>query len=399
MRWLPVNLDSYLICQCTEMKILLINHGSASLWGGGDGVQMQETAKRLKQRGHQVNLVNSDTPDLSNVDLAHIFNCRVANSFFKQVQACREAKVPTVVSPIWISIPKALWGSRGTMAVLQNLLNKREEEGAHALEQLKQRSLKVQLPDGTIEANGQGSCDLSWISKVGALLNLVDGILPNSWLELKAIQNDLGWHGDCFEIAHYGVDPKVFLDADPQPFRKASGIQGDFVVQGGRIEPAKNQAMLCWALRKTNIPIVLVGSSKNWPAYADLCKQIYGKNLTIIDHIPQTLLASAFGAASVHVLPSWMETCGLVTLEAAITGTPVVGSTFGHELEYLQGDTWWSDPANPESIEKAVFDSIKAGKGNTKSIRLKRRILEEFNWERTVDATEKLYSRVLEKKH
>ena len=32
-----------------------------------------------------------------------------------------------------------------------------------------------------------------------------------------------------------------------------------------------------------------------------------------------------------------METCGLVSL-GALSGTPVVGSTFGHELEYLEGD-------------------------------------------------------------
>ena len=60
-------------------------------------------------------------------------------------------------------------------------------------------------------------------------------------------------------------------------------------------------------------------------------------------------MASAYAAAAVHVLPSWMETCGLVSLEAALAGAPLVGSTFGHELEYLEGDAWYADPENADS--------------------------------------------------
>ena len=167
-------------------------------------------------------------------------------------------------------------------------------------------------------------------------------MLPNSWLELQAVRHDLQWHGETFEIAHYGVDSGLFLDPDPDAFRKATGIRMPFVLQAGRIEPAKNQAMLCWALRNTSLPIVLIGGSKHWPAYADLCRSISGERLHIIDHLPQPLLASAYASAAVHVLPSWMETCGLVSLEAALAGAPLVGSTFGHELEYLEGDAWYA---------------------------------------------------------
>ena len=46
-------------------------------------------------------------------------------------------------------------------------------------------------------------------------------------------------------------------------FRETTGIKGDFILQAGRVEAGKkNQAMLCWALRNTNIPIVLIGSTK-----------------------------------------------------------------------------------------------------------------------------------------
>ena len=381
------------------MKILLVNHGKAGEYGGGDGVQVRETAKRLLQRGHQVVSINSDTPDPRGFDLVHIFNSRLLNSIKQQITACQAADTPVVVSPIWVSIRKVFWGTRCSDAVIEALIKDPGAASNDQLEKLKQRKIVLTLPGGTIDANGSGTIQMNWIDEVGKLLRQVDGLLPNSWMELKAVQHDMHWCGDNFEVAHIGADPKVFLDADPGPFREHTGIQGPFVVQAGRIEPAKNQLMLCLALQKSSFPVVLIGSSKEWPDYAESCQQLLGDRLTIIDHIPQPLLASAFAASSVHVLPSWMETCGLVTLEAALTGVPVVGSTFGHELEYLKGDCWWCDPADPTSIRRAVEAAWQAGRSDERPIRLKRRILEEFNWDRTTDATERLYRRVLHQRN
>ena len=271
-----------------------------------------------------------------------------------------------------------------------------EVVGEPLLRQLRKRELVVQLPHGPVNAEGNG--ESGWPlnrEHLRKLLKEADGLLPNSWLELQALRNDLQWDGDLFEIAHYGVDPSVFLNADPQLFRQHTGINEPFVMQAGRIEPGKNQAMLCWALRHTNMPIVLIGGSKHWPSYAELCRKISGSQLTIIDHVPQNLLASAYAGAAVHCLPSWMETCGLVSLEAALSGTPLVGSTFGHELEYLEGDAWYADPGNADSLKKAVIAAKNAGRQHRRPIAMKRKVLERFNWERTVDATERLYRRVL----
>ena len=91
-----------------------------------------------------------------------------------------------------------------------------------------------------------------------------------------------------------------------------------------------------------------------------------------------------------------METCGLVSLEAALSGTPLVGSTFGHELEYLEDNAWYADPGDETSIRNAVLAALQAGKQHPRPIAMKRKVLERFNWERTVDATERLYKRVLQ---
>ena len=380
------------------MRILLVNHGTAGEWGGGDGVQIRETAKRLAQRGHHVEAINADQPDTRGFDLVHIFNCRVEGSFRQQVASCKESGVPVVVSPIWISLAKAMWGSRGTMSVLQQAVDGAPTATVNSLlNKLRNRELVVNLPQGPVNAGGYG--DECWPVNRGAIKELllqVDGLLPNSWLELQAIRDDLHWHNDAFAVAHYGVDPGLFLDPDPNNFREKTGIHQPFVLQAGRIEPAKNQAMLCWAYAKQTCE--LYGGGPHWPAYADLCKRISGERLTIIDHLPQPLLASAYAAAAVHVLPSWMETCGLVSLEAALAGAPLVGSTFGHELEYLEGDAWYADPGDSDSLLKAVIAAWEAGRHHHRPIAMKRKVLERFNWERTVDTTESFYRRILSEK-
>ena len=52
------------------MRILLVNHGSAGEWGGGDGVQIRETGKRLQQRGHEGG--RQHQPDCRGFDLVHL---------------------------------------------------------------------------------------------------------------------------------------------------------------------------------------------------------------------------------------------------------------------------------------------------------------------------------------
>ncbi|ABB25094.1 Glycosyltransferase-like [Synechococcus sp. CC9902] len=378
------------------MKVVLVNHGTASEWGGGDSIQIQETGRVLAARGWEVSIQNSDRPDIRGADVVHIFNCRVFNSFKQQISVCQQSGIPAIVSPIWISIGRALWGSRATTMLLQEAINNGENSISEKLKLLSNRELKVHLPEGTIDSMGNGSMNLEWIKEAGKLLQTCNGILPNSWLELKAIQSDLNWRGKNYGVAHYGVNPQKFMDADPGIFRKYTGIKGDFIIQAGRVEPGKNQAMLCWALKDCDIPIVLVGKDEHWPSYAKLCKQIAGDKLTLIKHMPQEVLASGYAAARVHCLPSWMDTCGLVSLEAGINGTPIVGSTFGHELEYLKDDAWLADPGNPESIKEAVLDAWAAGRNNKRSQNLKKRILSDFNWEKTADQTEKIYIKAIE---
>ena len=378
------------------MNILLLNHAQAGEFRGGDAVQIRQTAQWLARFGHRVVAHQSNNPDCRGFDLVHVFNCRHPQAFQGQIQAACQQGIPVVVSPIWIPLAEALWGSRTAMAVLKQACEQRDQGHVnHQFAHLRQRSMVLDLAgDRHDYPSGNATVQQSY-RQIGAALQHAAALLPNSWLELQSARRDLLWHGSCFGVAPYGVDPGPFLNADPEPFRRWSGIEGPFVLQAGRVEPAKNPAMLLWALKDTGLPVVLAGATDIWPEYVDLCRAIGGDRLTLVEHLPPELLASAYAAASCHALPSWCETCGLVSLEAALSGTPVVGSTAGHEVEYLQSDAWLADPADPSAIRTAVDQAIQAGRDSERPRRLRQRILEQFNWMRTAAATEEIYRRVM----
>ena len=140
---------------------------------------------------------------------------------------------------------------------------------------------------------------------------------------------------------------------------------------------------------------MLIGGRQHWPSYAELCQSISGDRLTIIDHLPQDLLASACSGGRSHLaqLDGNMRTRESGSCPC---GTPLVGSLFGHELEYLEGDAWTCDPGDPDSLRRAVEAAWSAGRKHRRPVAMKRKVLERFNWEQTVDSTERLYTRVLD---
>lgn len=375
-------------------RILLVNHGRAADLMGGDSVQIAATAKGLRRRGHHVTVACSDRPDTSAFDLVHIFNARTVNALAGQLASARAAGKPVVVSPIWISLTQARWGSLATRGVLEEL-RRNQDAGDRLLRQLIDRQLAVSCDGEILRFDSAGDSTSKRLDQIAKLLRLVNVMLPNSWLELAALRRDLTWQGTSVEIAPYGVDPGLFHDPDPTIFRRHSGISGPFVIQAGRVEPPKNPAMLLYALKDTTLPVVLAGRNDIDPTYTELCRAIGGDRVHFYGHMPSQLLASAYAAASVHALPSWCETCGLVSLEAALAGTPVVASIAGHEAAYLEHEAWYCDPANPQSIRDAIEAAISAGPNAAKVRTLRNRILSQFNWDKMVEASERAYESLL----
>ena len=124
-------------------------------------------------------------------------------------------------------------------------------------------------------------------------------------MELQALRRSaMGWR--LLRDSSLRRRPLLFLDADPQPFRQHTGIDGPFVMQAGRIAGQKSgDALLGLAPNGCTD-----SADRRLQALAQLRRALpldQRIRLTIIDHMPQHMLASAYAAAAVHSLPSWMK--------------------------------------------------------------------------------------------
>ncbi|MCB0311341.1 MAG: tetratricopeptide repeat protein, partial [Bdellovibrionales bacterium] len=79
-----------------------------------------------------------------------------------------------------------------------------------------------------------------------------------------------------------------------------------------------------------------------------------------LERLSAEMLASAYAAARVHVLPSWYELPGLVTLEAAFHGCNVVVTDCGTTRDYLGHKAFYCNPWDEKSIKIAVQEAMES---------------------------------------
>lgn len=375
------------------MRVLMVNVPGAMRFLGGDLTQMRETAAALRRLGVEVAESFDPAPDGRGFDVAHVFNLRTVAVTPGQVEALASYGIPIVLSPIYIDPSVSLWG----IQALDGLFNAEHEphERERLLGQFASRQLWLKNAAGaTVTAHSVNRSRPDYDDLQRRVLDRVRHLLPNSMLEMSQLAKSLRVCNLPFTVVPYGVDPGVFLAPDPEPFVKEHGIR-DFVLQAGRIEPSKNQLMLCHALRDAEVPLVLIGGQLN-PMYVQICKKFGPRDLRVLDRLPVEKLRHAYAAARVHALPSWVETCGLVSLEAALADCTVVASIAGHEMEYLQEEAYYCDPADAASIRNAVLSAM--GNYDTdqqRRERLRQRILREYTWDRAAEETLAAYQRAL----
>lgn len=374
------------------MKVLMVNTPDSPRFGGGDLLQMRKTADALRLLGVQVSESFEREPDARGFDVAHVFNLRTLHVTPRQVQSLKRSGVPVVLSPIYLNPAFPYWATQ----ILNNVFATphAEAELTRLLDEFRTYKLKLKRPQGiTLAADAPNRPRAGYDQDQIATLAQVDYLLPNSMLEMNALVKTLRVYLP-FTVVPYAVDPAIFLDPDPAPFTSKYGLR-DFVLQVGRIEPSKNQLLLTYALRDLDVPVVLIGGQLH-AQYLAWCRQHGGKNLTVISRLPPEELCSAYAAARLHVLPSWIETCGLVSMEAALGNCSLVVSSAGYELEYYRDLAYYCDPADVGSIRSTVQKALDNYPADAlRRQRLKELILREYTWFRAAELTLHGYQQAL----
>ena len=222
--------------------------------------------------------------------------------------------------------------------------------------------------------------------------------LPNSKAEAGQIKHDFRLSSKARQgmtIVPNAIDPSLF-QPKPSPSSELMSIAGgrEFVLEVGRVSPEKNSLALIEALWSTDIPIVFVGKpAPNSPAYVESCHERARDrgNVHFVEFMPHSELPRVYAAAAVHALPSWRETPGLASLEAAASGCRVVTTTEGSASEYFGDDAWYCQPDQISSIRTAVLAALDA----PPSASLRERVLREFTWDAAATATLRGYHAAL----
>jgi len=139
-----------------------------------------------------------------------------------------------------------------------------------------------------------------------------------------------------------GVDHALFGPGDRLQARRALGLPPDAPVLlfVGRIQPLKGADVAVRALAAMHdfpgAQLVVVGgpSGPHGEEHLAFIRELAGKlkvanRVRFVDPQPHELLSTHYRAADVCVVPSRSESFGLVALEAAACGTPVVASAVG----------------------------------------------------------------------
>lgn len=330
---------------------------------GGGEIQFLKTAEYLRKLG--VDIETAPVSQRGLPKLVHFFGLHSA--FFKDFARSLKYhyRIPYVVSPIFFPSPRKMVDKLYTN--FSRLLIK--------------YSLEKFIPS-------LGFRNLPFLFKNADLL------LPNTRAEAEMIKKFFPViTEEKIQIIPNGVE-ELFGKADPSLFLNHYNIDYDFVLNVARLEPRKNQLSLIKALRGTALRLIIIGNQFFWPEYAKLCFKEGGKDVLFIKELPHNdpLLASAYAAAKVFVLPSTVETPGISALEAALAGSSVVVTQRGGAQEYLQD---FAKYVNPDSI-KDIRNKILSAWGDTlDKKKQKRYILSNFSWSKTAELTFNAYQRVL----
>jgi D-inositol-3-phosphate glycosyltransferase len=174
----------------------------------------------------------------------------------------------------------------------------------------------------------------------GEIVNCADLMVAATDEEREQLVALYGAAHDRVEVVPPGVDHRLFTPGDPGAARRALGIEASarVLLFVGRIQPLKGAdlAVRCLAELDADVTLLVVGGPSGAGGEAELVGLhalvddlgLDGR-VRFVPPQPHDMLTVYYQAADVCLVPSRTESFGLVALEAAACGTPVVAAEVG----------------------------------------------------------------------
>jgi glycogen(starch) synthase len=204
-------------------------------------------------------------------------------------------------------------------------------------------------------------------------------------------------------VVHNGIEPRRWRvpEETVRETRTRHSPRGEpLLVFFGRLEWEKGVHDLITALpriRRTHpgSRLLVAGRGRQAAALVTLArKHRVLRSVDFVGHLSDRDLVAALAAADVVVLPSRYEPFGIVALETAAAGAPLVAATTGGLSEVvIPGETGLSFPpgdvdALAEAVRAVLDDPVAADR---RARRAKSRLRDDFNWHTIAAATAEIY--------
>ncbi len=195
---------------------------------------------------------------------------------------------------------------------------------------------------GRVKAEMGDPEPLRRINAEAAIIDCADIITANSETEVSQLVALYGAHPERIDVVAPGVDSALFSVGSKYGARTAVGIGTEPVLLFvGRIQPLKGldvatRTLLELQRSHPKARLLVVGGASGLDGETELQRMWstvrsagIAEQVTLVDPQPHHLLSTYFRAADVCIVPSRSESFGLVALEAAACGVPVVAADVG----------------------------------------------------------------------
>lgn len=370
------------------MKVLMQSRKNFFTLRGGDTIQLEKTKAELEKLGVEVDLSLDFYPDLAEYDLVHLSNVTRIQETYLQVKNAKKQGKKIVLSTIyWPMDEFEKQGQVGIRKFINSFFNIDNQERIKAFVRY------IKDKDSRNEAT-RNLWKIGYTKMQKYVVNNVDYYLPNSEMEMDEFCKSFGIEKKKYKVIPNAIDSDVakkqYENKIPLEFEKFR----DAIICVGRIEPRKNQLALVKALEGSNYKLVLVGAvSKNQISYFDEIKEILDKNPNFyyLPNVDNDKLYQLYRVCSVSALPSWLDTPGLVSLEAAAMGCKLAVSSKGSTTEYFGGHAEYCLPDDLNGIRKAINQAYNKP-NDPELIKL---IFDNYTWKIAGQKTLDAYNTVL----
>lgn len=358
---------------------------------GGDTTQVRETAAELRRLNISVSILLADEERRARnvemiraADIVHCFNLLLAFQYEDLIDVARAAGKPVYLSPVYWEM-EGFERNPGTIKAWKKVLG-------HVASIMPLSTSGRDFFTRHLKSTTYNRHYRAYLSRV---LEKADFLLPNSESEYLMLRNRFQPSAP-WSVVRNGCRVE---DADAEALmtsmedKRAVSVQSPYVLSVGRIERRKNQLALVRAMAGIPATLVLIGSINHAEAtYWEACTReaaMLDVRLVHAGSFAWEELGAWYRGAAVHAQPSWFETPGLSSLEAAAVGCRILCTNVGSAPEYFGSHAVYCSPRDVDSIRCGLEESLRAGPPDPATRQFVR---QHFSWQHAALQTWSAYT-------